>query len=46
MFRRPPNRPDTSALELLGFDGVLRRDELDRLALHTDTVDFPAGAVL
>jgi hypothetical protein len=40
------NRPDTSALCLIGLDAVLTRGQLDQLALHTDVIDVPAGEIL
>jgi CRP-like cAMP-binding protein len=43
---RNRNRPDTSALRLIGLDAVVTRDQLDQLALHTDVVTIGSGDML
>jgi CRP-like cAMP-binding protein len=43
---RNRNRPDISALRLIGIDAGLTRAQLEQLALHTDVVDVPAGEPL
>lgn len=43
---RRNNRPDTSALRLIGLDALLSREQLNHLAQHTDIVDVPADTVL
>jgi CRP-like cAMP-binding protein len=46
MYRHRRARPDTRALELIGLDAVLDRDELDQLARHTDVFGVPADTIL
>src|SRR5262245_10219847 len=46
MYRHRRDRPDTRALELIGLDAVLDRDELRQLARHTDVFGVPADTTL
>jgi CRP-like cAMP-binding protein len=46
MYRHRRDRPDLRALELIGLDVVLDRDELHQLARHTDVFGVPADTIL
>jgi hypothetical protein len=46
MYRHRRDHPDIRALELIGLDAVLGRDELHQLARHTDVFGVPADTIL
>ena len=45
-MRRRNNRPDTRALSYIGLDAVMSRRPLEKLALDTDVITVPRGALL